>query len=255
MNQLELWVPASVLRFFCLVGSEDALQEAGQRRAARGARHRDLQHLVLCEATAVSFDPVLVPRMAIGHEELRVVERGAAIAHALVGQRSRKATMASFRRKPDWGGRAARWACRRLRDRRHVAAAAIELHDLAQRQGVAVVEVRSGQRDVAQRGDLERALDAETLGHGRAIEGGRQRVREEALPCESGPKASLAPAPKSSSVGRRPMLLKPLSMTLPSRLRTGPLTAELIRRTDASVSWRSRGNWCSAGCSGRGSGR
>ena len=32
------------------------------------------------------------------------------------------------------------------------------------------------------------------------------------------------------------MLLKPLSMTLPSRLRTGPLTAAAMRRTEASVS-------------------
>jgi hypothetical protein len=32
------------------------------------------------------------------------------------------------------------------------------------------------------------------------------------------------------------MLLNPLSMTLPSRLRTGPFTAALMRRTDASVS-------------------
>ena len=32
------------------------------------------------------------------------------------------------------------------------------------------------------------------------------------------------------------MLLKPLSMMLPSRLRTGPFTAAVILRTDASVS-------------------
>ena len=37
-------------------------------------------------------------------------------------------------------------------------------------------------------------------------------------------------------MGRTPMLLKPLSMTLPSRLRTGPLTAAAMRRTEASVS-------------------
>ena len=35
-------------------------------------------------------------------------------------------------------------------------------------------------------------------------------------------------------MGRMPMLLKPLSMTLPSRLRTGPLSAATMRRTEAS---------------------
>ena len=121
--------------------------------------------------------------------------------------------------------------------RRHVAAAAVELDHLAQRARVAVVEVRRGQRHVAQRRDLERAVDAEALGHGGAVERGRRRRRGTGGGVnESGPNASRAPTPRSSSVGRTPMLLKPLSMTLPSRLRTGPFTAAATRRTEASVS-------------------
>src|ERR1043166_441702 len=54
--------------------------------------------------------------------------------------------------------------------------------------------------------------------------------------CDNGPNASLAPTPGSSSVGRTPILLNPLSMMLPSRLRTGPLVAVVIRRVEASVS-------------------
>src|SRR5262249_15409627 len=42
--------------------------------------------------------------------------------------------------------------------------------------------------------------------------------------------------PSWLSVGRKPMLLKPLSMMLPSRLRTGPFGAMPTRRADASVS-------------------
>ena len=53
---------------------------------------------------------------------------------------------------------------------------------------------------------------------------------------ESGPNASFPPTPRSSLVWRTPMLLKPLSITLPSRFRTGPFAAPLIRLTDASVS-------------------
>jgi hypothetical protein len=47
---------------------------------------------------------------------------------------------------------------------------AVQLDDLSQRSGVAVVKVRRGQRDVPEQRDLEGAVEAEALADGRAVE-------------------------------------------------------------------------------------
>ena len=165
---------------------------------------------------------------------------------------SRKATIASISSELSWGRDAERLDDRAVEfvDGKHVAAAAIQLDHLAQREHVAVVKVRRGERHVAERRDFERALDPKALVHDGAIElGDRSAAGKSRRVNESGPNASVAPTPRSLSVGRTPMLLKPLSMTLPSRLRTGPFGGEATRRTEASVSSCARGS-SSSGCVG-----
>ena len=92
--------------------------------------------------------------LAHRHVQLRVVERRRLVLHARVGERLQELDEVVLLAV----GEAERLQVRALLGVVEVAAAVVEVDDLAQRQRAAVVEVRRGELDVAQAGDLERAV-------------------------------------------------------------------------------------------------
>ena len=66
---------------------ERSLEESGKRCTACGANRGDLDHQVVGQAVSVRIGRRgRAPRVPVGHEELRMIERRAAVKDALVGQ-------------------------------------------------------------------------------------------------------------------------------------------------------------------------
>ena len=99
--------------------------------------------------------------MAVRHEDLRMIEGGTAKEHPLVRQRfherDQRVDSSSVRFGTPSGSMV-------TSSRVLIGAtfpAAVELDDFVERADIAVMEIRGGQRDVAQRRHLERAIQAE----------------------------------------------------------------------------------------------
>src|SRR5439155_15382534 len=148
--------------------------ERGQRRAAGGAGGRHLLEAVDRPAAAVGDDrAVRDGLLADRDEQLGVVEGRRLVLHPRVRQR--------LHERDEGVLLGVREAERRelLRRVGEVTAAAVEVDHLAQGQLTAVVEVRRGQRDVAQARRLEEARDPG------AHAARRQRVAERIGPADS----------------------------------------------------------------------
>src|SRR5207253_11369532 len=107
-------------------------------------------------ARAVTEDALLVPNRAAGNEQLRMVKGSLFVTHALVGQGLEERHQRNL-----FIGRQVQWSDVQVQvvhvEVGEVPAAVVELHHLLQRQHTAVVEVGSGQLDVAESGGLERS--------------------------------------------------------------------------------------------------
>src|SRR5262249_51483949 len=139
------------------------LEEAGRQRTAVASDGRNLQEDVLRDAFARDARMAPLQRVAVGNEQLRVVERRALIPDARIGQRpaqKRDEIVDLLRSQIQFADlevdvQGVVFA--------EVAAAIVELHDLADSALSAVVEVRRGQLEVAKVRYLERALGERPL--------------------------------------------------------------------------------------------
>ena len=123
------------------------------RRCSSSADRFDLDQVVRGFSAAVIDHLAPVAGMAVWDEDLRVVKRCPLEAHPLVRQRLQKR-----HQRPLLVGGEPQWA-NEVPDvvpvlLRKIVAPVVELHHLLQRRDAAVVEIRCGQLDVAQPGDL-----------------------------------------------------------------------------------------------------
>src|SRR5262245_56787314 len=106
--------------------------------------------------------------MSVRHEELRMIERSALEDDTVVGKRLQEGDeRIDLVGVQGWSGDAKQLDDRAVEfvDGKHVAAPGIQLDHLTKRQHVAIVEVRRGERHVAERRDFERTLYTKALVH------------------------------------------------------------------------------------------
>src|SRR6188474_2654106 len=122
--------------------------------------------------------------MSVRHEELRMIEWSALEHDPVVGKRlqvsDERVDLVGVQRR----GRDAQRLDDRaveLVDGKHIATPAIQFDHLTKRERVAIVEIRRGERYVAERRDFERALNPKALVDDGAIEylADRSAVRKE----------------------------------------------------------------------------